>query len=418
VLQWIKKGGDNMSTQTLTLKVRLYPTAEQIDDLSKVALEYQQLCNIVSQWYFDNHFEVNRKRFNHEMYHYLRSISGINSAMVQSVYRTVEARYKTIATLVSQHPYKYCDVNDKKWYSESRTLDWLRKPIYFSRPQADYLRNINYSFVNQAQQLSLNGMHGRIKVAFNNYYADQLINDTTKLGTAKLVCAKKHWFLYIAVTNEIDDWNVDNNQHVVGIDRGLRQIMTIYDECTKTKFFNGKAIAYKRHKFQYLRKQLQAKGTKSAKRHLKQLSQQENRWMSDVNHCLSKTLVDYYGKNTLFVMENLTNVTFERQFGNHQQTQDLHNWAFFDLQNKLTYKATRQSSQVVTVSAQYTSQRCPRCGQICKGNRHHDIHQYQCNYCGFTTNDDRVGAMNLYELGKQYLNGDLKPKFTKTNVTD
>ena len=31
---------------------------------------------------------------------------------------------------------------------------------------------------------------------------------------------------------------------------------------------------------------------------LKRLSQKENRWISDVNHCLSKTLVDTYGQNS------------------------------------------------------------------------------------------------------------------------
>ena len=33
--------------------------------------------------------------------------------------------------------------------------------------------------------------------------------------------------------------------------------------------------------------------------------------MSDVNHRMSKTLVEKYGKNTLFVLEDLTGVSFE-----------------------------------------------------------------------------------------------------------
>ncbi|WP_035189768.1 transposase, partial [Ligilactobacillus equi] len=79
--------------------------------------------------------------------------------------------------------------------------------------------------------------------------------------------------------------------HVVGIDRGLRFLTTAYDEKDKTNFVSGKNIAYKRKKYAYLRSILQAKGTKSAKRKLKRLAHQENRWMADINHCLSKTLV-------------------------------------------------------------------------------------------------------------------------------
>ncbi|MGN7529878.1 UNVERIFIED_CONTAM: hypothetical protein QML36_11050, partial [Aerococcus urinaeequi] len=59
-----------------------------------------------------------------------------------------------------------------------------------------------------------------------------------------------------------------------------------------------------------LRQSLQAKNTKSSRRRLRTIERRENRWMNDVNHQLSKTLVDRYGANTLFVVEDLTNVTF------------------------------------------------------------------------------------------------------------
>ena len=46
------------------------------------------------------------------MYHYLRVESkDINSAMVQSTYRTVEARYKTVRQQLFQHPYHFQDKN-------------------------------------------------------------------------------------------------------------------------------------------------------------------------------------------------------------------------------------------------------------------------------------------------------------------
>ena len=87
----------------ITAKVRLYPNQEQVTQFKAVTKEYQRLCNLVSQWYFDNDCKVNRKKFNQEMYHYLRAESKeINSAMVQSTYRTVEARYKTVETQLKQ----------------------------------------------------------------------------------------------------------------------------------------------------------------------------------------------------------------------------------------------------------------------------------------------------------------------------
>ena len=118
------------------------------------------------------------------------------------------------------------------------------------------------------------------------------------------------------------------------------------------------------------------------------------------------------------MLEDLSGVTFEKTNSNKNQTRELHSWAFYDLQTKLAYKVRKNQSQVLIVSAKYTSQRCPKCGQIRKENRNHKIHRYDCVFCGFKTNDDRVGAMNLYELGKQYISGIENPKFELTNVTD
>ena len=403
----------------LTGKVRLYPTNEQAQEFMNIANLYRDVCNVVSQWVFDHHFEVGRNDFNHQLYHDLRKrYPSLNSAMVQSTYRTVDARYKTVRQQLFQHPYHFQDKNTGKWYQYGRDLNWLHKPIKFSRPQADYVRNINYSFVKQGTLISLNVLGKRIKVKFNDKYTQDWFTQNAKLGTAKLVQSSGHWFLHIPVTMEVDSWDKATNKHIVGIDRGLRQIMTIYDEYGNTKFFNGKSIAYKRKKFAYLRRQLQSKGTKSAKRHLKKLGQRENRWMSDVNHRLSKTLVDYYGSDTLFVLEDLTNVRFATEKVAKAKRYEQVSWAFYQLGQFVTYKARLVGSEVVQVSAKYTSQRCPRCGQIRKESRNHQLHQYHCPYCGFTTNDDRIGAMNLYELGKQYLNGNEKPKFKLTNVDD
>lgn len=412
--------------QTITAKIRLYPTHEQAEQFQAVAKEYQRICNIVSEWYFDGHFNANQKVFQKDMYRNLRIESPeLNSQMIQSTYRTVKARYDAVRTQLLQHPYCYDtgkkDPNTGKaiWKSTPRDLEWLWKPIDFKRPQADYVHGSNYSFVKKRTMISLNVLGKRIKVSFKADYLESLFSANARLGTAKLVKLKKHWFLHVPVLMDVKEWDKLSNKHIVGIDRGLRQIMTVYDEYGKTKFFPGKQIAYRRKQFAYLRARLQAAGTKSAKRHLKRLAGRENRWMEDVNHRLSKTLVEHYGANTLFVLEDLTGVSFDMgNQGSRDRNRDLHSWTFYDLQTKLTYKAQGAQSQVLIVSAKYTSQRCPKCGQIRKESRNHALHRYDCAYCGFRTNDDRIGAMNLYELGKQYLAGNDRPKFEIANVAD
>ena len=162
----------------------------------------------------------------------------------------------------------------------------------------------------------------------------------------------------------------------------------------------------RRDKFNAVRAELQSKGTKSAKRVLKRLSGRENRWMTDVNHCLSKTLVDKYGADTLFVLEDLTDVSFSEENlskRNAKGRNETRSWTFYQLEQFLTYKARAAGSEVLKADADYTSQRCPKCGRILKANRHHDTHEYVCDCCGYRSNDDRVGAMNIYQLGTMYV---------------
>ena len=93
------------------------------------------------------------------------------------------------------------------------------------------------------------------------------------------------------------------------------------------------------------------------------------------------------------------------------QRRQTRSWAFYQLEQLFTYKAKEIGADVIKVSPAYTSQRCPKCGRIHKESRHREIHEYICDVCGYRSNDDRVGAMNLFELGLRYVSGDRYPSF-------
>ncbi|EPZ37936.1 transposase, IS605 OrfB family [Anoxybacillus ayderensis] len=125
--------------------------------------------------------------------------------------------------------------------------------------------------------------------------------------------------------------------------------------------------------------------------------------MQDVNHCISKALVERYGKNTLFVLEDLTGVrqATEKVSVNHRY--EMVSWAFYDLRQKIEYKARKHQAKVIAVDPTYTSQTCPKCGHTEKANRNKKTHTFCCKTCQYTTNDDRVGAMNLQQKGIEYI---------------
>jgi len=126
--------------------------------------------------------------------------------------------------------------------------------------------------------------------------------------------------------------------------------------------------------------------------------------MNDVNHCVSKALVRSYPENTLFVLEDLTGVRNATERVSERNRYVSVSWSFYDLEQKICYKAALAGQEVINVPPAYTSQRCPVCGYVHRNNRNKRTHVFCCKSCGYTSNDDRTAAMNLHNLGKKYLN--------------
>lgn len=398
---------------TQTLKIQIYPTDIDIIKLKTLQKQYVLASQYTSDWIFDHDFELSQRVVHDNLYYRLRELFELPAQVAQSVMRSVIARYKTVRTQMRNKQYRFKDVHTNTWYSVSKDLNWLVKPLQFKSPVATLVKDRTYSFLKD-NILSLSTLEGRIKVPYcsldNQYFSK--FDTSWERGELSIHEIDDKWYVHISVSKEFED--VSQYKHVVGIDRGLRQLLTTYDEKDKTMFVNGQEILNKRRHFKKLRQELQSKGTKSAKRKLKSIGQRENRWMTTVNHQLSKALIDKYGSNTLFVLEDLTNVTFDTVNQRKKENRyEHHSWAFYQFEQFLKYKAINAGASVLTVSAAYTSQRCPKCGTVCKEHRNRNTHEYHCLVCSYQSNDDRIAAMNIQELGRWYISGIENPKFEK-----
>ena len=367
-----------MQKMTVTIKIQLCPNDTNKILLNNTMSAYRVACNVVSEYIFQSH-DLNQSSVNTAVYHYLRNNYSLRSQMAQSVIKTVIARYKTILE------------NQKKWI----------KPD-FRKPQYDLVWNRDYS-LNQ-NRFSVNTLCGRIKLSFFDKSMEKYFDkETYKFGTAKLVLKHGKYFLYIPVSYEVEESNLSDICHVVGIDRGINFVVATYDSKHKSGFVNGKAIKQKRAHYKALRQQLQKRQTPSARRRLKAIGQRENRWMQDINHRVSKALVENNPKHTLFVLEDLKGIRSATEKIKLKDKYVFVSWAFFDLEQKLIYKASQNQSTVIKVNPAYTSQCCPKCGHTESGNRNKKLHLFCCKNCGYCSNDDRIGAMNLYRKGIEYL---------------
>lgn len=363
---------------TVTAKIQLVVSAENCELLDSTANAYRNACNFVSEYIFRTH---NLKQFslNKELYYEIREKFGLGSQMTQSVLKTVISRYKTIRT--NQH-------------------EWIQPK--FKVPQFDLVWNRDYSL--SQNYFSVNTLNGRLKLP---YYAKGMEKyfdkETYRFGTATFVFRHKRYFLHIPVTFEVNECCDSDICNVVGIDRGINFVVATYDSKHQSGFVSGKVIKQKRGHYKNLRKQLQQVGTPSSRRRLKAIGQRENRWMQDVNHCVSKTLVESNPKHTLFVLEDLSGVRSATEKIRVKDRYVSVSWSFYDLEQKLIYKAMQHQDKVIKVNPAYTSQCCPVCGHTEKANRNKKIHLFCCQNCGYKSNDDRIGAMNLYRMGIDYL---------------
>ena len=367
-----------MEQITITAKVQIAATDTDKVLLNKTMSVYCDACNYVSDYVFRTH-DLKQFSLNKILYSTLREKFSLKSQMAQSVFKTVIARYKTILE------------NQNEWIKPS-----------FKKPQYDLVWNRDYSLTQNC--FSVNTLNGRVKLPYFAEGMSKYFNHSIyRFGTAKLVNKRGKYYLYIPVTYEVEESNISDICNVVGIDRGINFVVATYDSKHKSGFVSGKAIKQKRANYSRLRKELQMRHTPSSRRRLKAIGQRENRWMQDINHQVSKALATGNPKHTLFVLEDLTGI---RNVTERVKTKNRYvsvSWPFYDLEQKLIYKAKQNQSSVIKVDPRYTSQCCPACGHTEKSNRNKKIHLFTCKNCGYTSNDDRIGAMNLYRMGINYL---------------
>lgn len=378
-----------MEQITITAKIQLSVTDTDKMLLDNTMSVYRDACNYASDYVFRTH-DLKQVSLNKVLYFELRERFGLKSQMSQSVLKTVIARYKTILE------------NQKEWIKPS-----------FKKPQYDLIWNRDYSLTQNC--FSVNTLNGRVKLPYFAKGMSKYFDHTIyKFGTAKLV--KKHgkYFLHIPVTYDVEEASLSDVCNIVGIDRGINFVVATYDSKHKSGFVSGKSIKQKRAAYSKLRKELQMRRTPSARRRRKAVGQRENRWMQNINHQISKALVESNPKHTLFVLEDLSGV---RNATERVRTKDRYvsvSWSFYDLEQKLIYKAKQNQSTVIKVDPRYTSQCCPVCGHIEKANRNKKLHLFTCKNCGYQSNDDRIGAMNLYRMGINYLEDSVVPNTVTT----
>ena len=253
---------------------------------------------------------------------------------------------------------------------------------------------------NEFSLLTINGRK-KFQLVIPEYFKQYI---DWRRASADVFLRKTGVFLNIVFEKEVP--NVKLTGEVVGIDRGIKKLAVT----SNNQFFGGGRIKHVSKRYEKLRSKLQVCSSKSAKRHLCKISKKENRFRADVNHVITKRIIQSLNPGTVIALEDLKFIRHTSRLRKEQRKQ-LHKWNFFQFQQFLTYKAEAKGIQVKYVNSRYTSQKCSVCGHISRANRPSQA-VFKCKKCGFTMNADLNASRNIRQ---NYLDGYMPPSRASVN---
>lgn len=346
----------------LTAKVKLQATPEHHQAL----LETLERANAACDWIGNVAWETktfNQFKLHGLTYYAIRESSGLSAQMTVRCISKVTDSYKLDRkTRRSFNPHGSIAYDDRilKWYVDRQTVSiWttqgrLTIPFLAGQRQLDLLKH----------------QHGE-----------------SDLGLVDGA-------FYLFATCEKETPEPVDVEGVLGIDLGIVNIATTSDGDT----FVGNQINNVRHRHRRLRKKLQVKQTKSAKRRLKKLSGKEARFATYTNHVVSKQIVKTAkDTNRAIAVEKLTGIRSRVRLRRGQRD-NLHSWSFFQLKGFIGYKAQLSGIPLIEVDPRNTSRECALCGHIDKANRKSQS-SFLCVVCGHAANADTNAAINISRRG-------------------
>ncbi len=262
----------------------------------------------------------------------------------------------------------------------------------FKATRVDYDQRI-LSVNLDTEGVSLSTVDGRVRVPMRIAgYQRHLLRTAKSIQGGRLVRGQDAWYIHLWCA--YDDPPALTPKGMLGIDLGIVNLATDSDG----EAYSGSHLNAVRHRHRRLRRKLQKKGTKGAKRRLKKLSGKETRFANHVNHTLSQRIVAKAQRTGRgLALEDLQGIR-ERVRLRRPQRATLHSWAFHDLARKIRYKAERAGVPLVFVDPRNTSRQCPASGHTERANRPTQA-LFRGVVCGYSGAADCVAAVNIAVRG-------------------
>lgn len=376
-----------------TVRIQLHPTPEQAAALHETSRQFTEAFNAVCRYGWE-HTERNGVRLHHGTYYDTKvACSGlVSDLLIQARVKATEAIKSALtwkAKREASYPKRVAKALDQG--KAAPMFHPIRMPQSRGCPPRYNVHT--YTLVWATRQVRLSTSAGKMSIPFTvPQFSTRFIG--CKVATADLIERKDTWWLHVVV--DVPEPVVAPSDEVIGVDLGLNR-----PAATSTRQFLGgrhwKEVDRRRFR---LKRKLQSKGTRSAKRHLKKVAGKQARFHRDCDHVLSRRIVQATPTGATIVFENLTNIRETSKMGrgrankNVDNKRKLHSWTFAQLYSFTVYKAWERGITVVKIDPRHTSQTCSRCGYQARNNRRSQS-LFHCRSCGYQLNADLNASYNI-----------------------
>jgi IS605 OrfB family transposase len=200
---------------------------------------------------------------------------------------------------------------------------------------------------------------------------------------------------YLSIPFDVPEIPVQND-NCIGVDLGERRFAITSDGI----LFNDKEYNARRRKLRYLKRCLQKKGTKSARRHKGKLSIKEMNQSTDMCYKVANAIIDST-TDSFIIIEDLSNIKkntskSKEGFKKKNHNRRIGQVPFYKFKQILSYKALLNGKRVETVSPFMTSQ------TDCTTGKKDGTRKNRRFYCknGTVLDADWNGAVNIARKSK------------------
>ena len=214
---------------------------------------------------------------------------------------------------------------------------------------------------------------------------------------------------YYYVSVEIKDKLEVISTKSIGVDRNTTGHCAVVAIPSTGKVIKlGKKAFHIHRKYKKIRENLQRA---NAKKMLKKIRRRESNIIKDINHKISKKIVEIAKENNYNIkLENLKGIRKNSKGGKNTKKgkngerfkSSINTWEFYQLQTMIEYKSKICGIKVIYIDPRYTSQKCSKCGLI--GNRNGKKFVCSNENCKHVDHADSNAAFNIANAAFELLN--------------